>query len=279
MIAKTQRQARRNAAMMERRRAFLERWAQPKIRKAYVEMGDQFALLYEQGGDGRMKAFSDEVAEIMAGTLYDVYSRVANDLRIMAKGSTKGSVQSIEKKEESTDEELDRVYELLLESFKSEAVTQSVFITDTLWSELSKSVLEDPEILTEGPAQVAKAIRAQTKNLSTYNSIRIARTEVIASASESQEKFVEELWDVEEDGPMYKRWHATRGSRTRDAHRKIDGAIVPKDHTFKVGKDDMKYPGDRSASPGNLCNCRCSIAYLPEELVPERLRNSDQEAR
>jgi hypothetical protein len=116
--------------------------------------------------------------------------------------------------------------------------------------------------------------------LSVYNSLRIARTEVNAASNEAQTKFTEELWNEVDDGPLYKRWHATRGSRTRDSHKDMDGKYVPNDSTFSVrrqkgGTDQMKYPGDRSASVGNLANCRCNIVFLAEELVPPSLRRSN----
>jgi hypothetical protein len=280
MIAKTERDARRQAAILERRKAYIERWAQPRIRKAFVKMGDHFALLYEQGGELRMATFADEVEKIMEEALNDVYDRVSSDMLNYAKGSTKGAIQNIEKKEDATTEELERAYQLLLTSFAEEAITQSVFITSTLGQEIAQMIADDPELVSKGPREVARAIRAKTKDLSVYNSLRIARTEVNAASNEAQTKFTEELWDEVDDGPLYKRWHAARGSRTRDSHKDMDGKYVPNDSTFSVrrqkgGTDQMKYPGDRSASVGNLANCRCNIVFLAEELVPPSLRRSN----
>lgn len=266
MIARTEREARRNAAILVRRIALIERWAIPKIKKAYKQMGDQFALLYTQGGEGRMKVLDDEAAQFMEDALNVVYDRVASDLRRLSKGTTKGAIQSFEKKD-ATDEELERAYQLLLQEFATQAASQAGFIVETLGTEIAVMLAVEEGLVASGPDAVAKAIRARSNQMSVFNSIRIARTEVLASASQSQEKYVEELWDPIEDGQMYKRWHSIGDSRTRNSHRKMNGKIVPKDQTFLVGSDHMRYPGDRRASKANVINCRCTISYLPEELV------------
>jgi hypothetical protein len=123
-------------------------------------------------------------------------------------------------------------------------------------------------------------MRRHSDALTVYKSEMIARTEVLASYSEAQEKFTREIWDEVEDGPLYKKWYTNRDRRAREDHKKMNGRVVRLEDTFKMklkkGKtDELKYPGDRGANyRESIINCRCSYSTIPEELVPERQRRS-----
>jgi len=75
---------------------------------------------------------------------------------------------------------------------------------------------------------------------------------------------------------LYKLWIARSGdSRTRDAHAgMIDKAPIPIDDLFLVGNEKMLMPGDSSngATAKNICNCRCTVAFIPaSEVIPSGL--------
>lgn len=58
---------------------------------------------------------------------------------------------------------------------------------------------------------------------------------------------------------LHKEWMATMDNRTREAHRELDGQVVPVDKPFQVGGIPIMYPGDPNA-PGSLTyNCRCTM--------------------
>lgn len=59
---------------------------------------------------------------------------------------------------------------------------------------------------------------------------------------------------------VYKRWVATKDSRTRDSHRSMDGTVIPYDESFHTDLGSvMMYPGDRNGRPGDVYNCRCTM--------------------
>lgn len=58
---------------------------------------------------------------------------------------------------------------------------------------------------------------------------------------------------------MEKEWVATLDGRTRHAHAALDGQHVPVDKPFKSILGDIMYPGDPSAHPSNVYNCRCTL--------------------
>ena len=59
-----------------------------------------------------------------------------------------------------------------------------------------------------------------------------------------------------------KKWLATMDRRTRDAHRHLDGKEAEVDEPFDSDLGKIMFPGDPSASMGNVCNCRCTLQYV-----------------
>lgn len=53
-------------------------------------------------------------------------------------------------------------------------------------------------------------------------------------------------------------WVATLDNRTRHEHRVLDGKTVDVDKPFRVGGYEIMYPGDPSAAPEMVYNCRCT---------------------
>lgn len=80
---------------------------------------------------------------------------------------------------------------------------------------------------------------------------------------------------------LRKEWVATQDARTRDFgegdgeiddfnHRAADGQIVDMDQPFRIKRkngteEQLMFPGDPTASPGNVINCRCSVAHIVDD--------------
>lgn len=63
---------------------------------------------------------------------------------------------------------------------------------------------------------------------------------------------------------LYKTWRAFIDKDTRDGHEAADGQTVHEGQPFIVQAPDgtfenLRWPGDPYASPGNIINCRCYI--------------------
>lgn len=64
---------------------------------------------------------------------------------------------------------------------------------------------------------------------------------------------------AEEMGVKLKQqWEATLDERTRHEHRQLDGQVKPVDEPFEVDGYEIMYPGDPSADPEMVYNCRCT---------------------
>lgn len=79
-----------------------------------------------------------------------------------------------------------------------------------------------------------------------------------------------------------KQWIATLDGRTRHTHRQLDGQIKESEEPFEVGGEEIMYPGDNSADPALVYNCRCAMRPVYDESRAEReyrdmsLRNDDK---
>ena len=277
MIARSERDARRQAAIAERRKALFEMWAKRPIKKAIIEIGVIAGDMYEQGGVERIQnLLKEDASKIMAPVLNDLHERIIETLGKEAKTSSKALRGDVETK--STDEDIDVVTREMLTLFEQYAIATSVELAETITEDVAKHVArviaENPELIQQGPRAVASSIQSFVKDQSLWKAERIARTETLLAYSEAQNKFTEEIWDEVEDGPMYKKWYANRDSRARDDHKKMNGRVVRQGEKFRMPNgDELDYPGDRRASyPESIIQCRCNFSTLPEELIPQRQR-------
>jgi len=56
-----------------------------------------------------------------------------------------------------------------------------------------------------------------------------------------------------------KQWLATLDMRTRHWHAELDGVIKETDQPFENEYGEIMYPGDPTADPANIYNCRCTL--------------------
>lgn len=120
------------------------------------------------------------------------------------------------------------------------------------------------------------------KNLCTQNEDKMrtfARTAITGAQNSGR---MEQMHDAEDAGvKVKKRWVATLDDRTRDLHAELDGQEVPIDEPFKVGGYEIDYPGDPSADPEMVYNCRCTMIEVYEGIDRSSVRRDqdDNEVR
>jgi hypothetical protein len=133
----------------------------------------------------------------------------------------------------------DTTHEDLLKKLQ-EVMSESIATGDGL-SETIKKILAATDDVYENMSESRAALIARTESASTVNYGSYATYKV--------------------EGVEKKEWLATRDGRTRDAHASssLEGNPIGIDEKFSVGIDMMEFPGDPSASAGNVCNCRCTI--------------------
>lgn len=87
-----------------------------------------------------------------------------------------------------------------------------------------------------------------------------ARTALGAAQSAGRQKQMEDAAAMGIE--VHKAWRAAHDSRTRDAHRDLDGQEVPYDKPFKSELGEIMYPKDPTAAPANVFNCRCTMVTI-----------------
>lgn len=129
---------------------------------------------------------------------------------------------------------------------------------DKQWNtkQLNSSVLQGI-IQGESMDKIAKRIRPIVDN-NVNASIRNARTMVTGAENSGR---IDSYHDLQEDGLILKKvWVATADERTRAWHLTMDGQTVDIDEPFIDGNgNQIMYPGDPSAAPETVYNCRCTM--------------------
>lgn len=96
---------------------------------------------------------------------------------------------------------------------------------------------------------------------------------IVRTESNKAMNFGQQLGEAKSEWESTKTWIAANDHRTRHSHRLVDDVtvdfrerfLVPiykgTKPQFQVGVDLMTGPGDVHASAGNVCNCRCTLAF------------------
>ena len=72
-------------------------------------------------------------------------------------------------------------------------------------------------------------------------------------------------------------WLATHDMRTRHAHRQLDYVIKDLDEPFENEFGKIMYPGDPTAAPANVWNCRCTLRAIVAGLERRSGTSGDQD--
>ncbi len=91
-----------------------------------------------------------------------------------------------------------------------------------------------------------------------FNHMRtFARTAMTGAQNAGREISLQEAQD--KDIKVKKEWMCTLDGHTRTNHRLLDGQKQPLDKPFEVDGMKIRYPGDPTAHPSMVYNCRCTM--------------------
>ena len=115
----------------------------------------------------------------------------------------------------------------------------------------------------ESIPDLARRVAAETGETNMNAMTRYARTAMTSAQNGGR---MESLHRAQAMGiNIKKKWLATLDNRTRDTHAKLDGMTAKVDDPFPSDLGPIMYPGDPSADPGNVYNCRCTLVYEYED--------------
>lgn len=154
-------------------------------------------------------------------------------------------------------------FDLLVSNYFQTRVLYLNGITNRMASAIS-SYIQQGQLQGLSSRQIARELAAHFDVMTPFRAQLIARTETHNASS-----FAHHLYNtkVKEDTgmPMKKKWVAVSDSRTREAHRLVNGQIRDIDDTFSVGGMRMKHCGDPAGGAANVINCRCVTVYAHED--------------
>jgi uncharacterized protein with gpF-like domain len=142
--------------------------------------------------------------------------------------------------------------------FQVYGLTHVQMISSTTVEQI-RGLISQGEVDGLGVAEIARNITKQIPTISRYRANAIARTETHTAANYGSQAAAEST-----GLNLLKEWVAATDERTREDHLDADGQVVGLSESFDVGGESLMFPGDPSGSPGNIINCRCTVAYITE---------------
>lgn len=124
--------------------------------------------------------------------------------------------------------------------------------------------------------QMAKDLQIAIPTMNHDSAVRAARTAVTGAQNGGRMASYKAAADM--GIKVRKRWVATKDTRTRSAHGRLDGKTVDWDEPFLSELGEIMYPGDPSADPANVWNCRCTLRTVEKEGIeaePRQMRVRD----
>lgn len=128
-----------------------------------------------------------------------------------------------------------------------------------------------------GREDVVKKLNNKFSNLKTYETRRIAVTEINSSRNTAN------FQQIRNDNVKYKQWVTAEDNRVRPTHADLDGYITRTDYRFSNG---LNYPGDKNGPIREWVNCRCVLLpyFIPwgkkapelVEFTEEQLLNENE---
>lgn len=144
----------------------------------------------------------------------------------------------------------------------------------TYYNKLMNSAITQGIVQGETIPQIAKRIVDKTGESSYASAVRNARTAYTGAQNAGR---MEGLHQAQALGiKVKKQWMATLGDRTRDTHADLDGQIRDVDEPFEVDGMEIDYPGDPTADPSLVYNCRCTLVYVYPD-YPSEMQRRDNE--
>ena len=124
--------------------------------------------------------------------------------------------------------------------------------------------------------KIAIDLQARVSEMNRASAVRAARTAITSAQNGGRMDSYKAASDM--GIKVRKRWVATKDSRTRHAHQKLDGQTVDWDESFTSELGKIRFPGDPRAKPANTYNCRCTLRTVEKpgiEAEPRKMRVRD----
>ena len=248
---------------IDRKRASYIKYAKTEFSRALKTQANEYLDQVKQSGLSAEYTISRAPIE---NAMFNVYSRVMTQF---ARDTFSDLSKRANKTEVNWDEWVARWFD-----------DNVIDLTDLMTGTTERSVREIAQrAIIEG-----LSIREFQNELMSSYSVSERRAELIGRTEIIRASNAGSLMGAQETGfPMQKFWLATRDNRTRglnpedlfDHYSMDEDKGIPLDQAFNVSGEYLQHPGDRTGSPGNTINCRCTMTY---QVLEEGVAEVSQEA-
>lgn len=212
---------------------------------------------WKQKLDDITKVYVDadkKAREIIGGTTKNVFVDFANRTAYDMEKELRGGV-SFDLYDGKTVERLLKDNPKMLPEWKIDEPKDYIWNEKRVQNAVTQGIVQGESI-----ADIGKRL---TSELATSNATKMdmfARTAVTGAQNAGR---MERLHEAQDMGiEVKKKWLATLDDRTRDAHAYLDGEEAEVDEPFHSILGNIMYPGDPTADPANVYNCRCTLVYV-----------------
>lgn len=202
----------------------------------------------------RLKHSNEEALAIVRDEQFNVFSENANYESYTIEKETRGGV-SFEIYDKDT---VARLVEKKPELLPRKTVKGK---KDKAWNQgVIASAVTQAIVQGESIDKLAARLSRDTANTDMKAMARYARTAMTGAQNAGR---VETMHRAQDMGiHVRKQWLATLDGRTRDSHRQLDGQEQDVDKPFKSEFGGIMFPGDPTAAPGDVYNCRCTLIHI-----------------
>ncbi len=205
----------------------------------------------------------DEIEKVFTDLYQKVGVAFAKDIYTNVKDNTKAADPTLPGFESETEKIVNR-WKIYLRNFaRTEAGNRIVSITGEtkkqalriIRATIDKGIEEGIGAL--GIADnIEKALNSVMIDMNYWRALRIARTEVIGASN------LGSIVGARDTGEqMDKIWISKIDNKTRQDHIEMNNKKVKLEEKFDVAGVMMNHPGDLSAPPEQVINCRCTVAF------------------
>lgn len=206
----------------------------------------------------RVYTDADEKArQLMRGTVRDVFTESANYAAYQLEDRL-GAAVDFHLYDASTVDRLMRTNPQMLPEWKINEKKDYTWNEERVRSTLTRAIIQGKPI-----PDIADELGQQLATSNAKKMVLFARTAMTGAQNAGR---VERLHDTQQMGiRVKKKWLAAHDARVRDTHAYLDGQERDVDEDFTVGDMHIAYPGDPTAPPELVYNCRCTMIYVYPE--------------
>lgn len=192
--------------------------------------------------------------DLVNGTAEDVFVDVANHTAYDIEKDFKGGV-SFNIYDERTVERLLRDDPQVLPKWKINEPKDYIWNQKRVQNSVLQGIIQGESIAEIGQRLTTELATSNEKKMRLF-----ARTAMTGAQNAGR---IQRLRETESMGiEVRKKWLATLDSRTRDAHRDLDGQERKVNENFESDDGEIAYPGDPTAPARLVYNCRCTLTYV-----------------